>query len=171
MIRRHPHVFADAVVADSAEVLRRWSRIKAEERAGRSDADRSILSGLPPNLPALHAACRMGEKAGRVGFDWAGPHEALAKVREEIAELEGALAAGKPEAIEHEIGDALFALASVARLAAHNPEMALRSALARFARRFRRVERELEERGRDIHAVAPVELEALWNEVKAAKEP
>ena len=170
MIRRHPHVFADAVVADSTEVLRHWSRIKAEERARKGEADASVLSGLPPELPALHAAARMGEKASRVGFDWPGPRAALAKVREEIAELEEALAAGAPAAIEHELGDALFALASVARLAELSPEMALRAALARFARRFRRVEGWLRERGRDIHATPSAELEALWNEAKA-EEP
>ena len=170
MIRRHPHVFGGAVVADSSDVLRHWSRIKAEERAAKDGAsDRSVLSGIPPELPALHAAYRMGEKAARVGFDWASARDALAKVREEIAELEQALAAGAPAPIEHELGDVLFALASVARLAEQNPEMALRAALTRFARRFRRMETWLTERGRDIHATAPSELEALWAEAKAAE--
>jgi len=170
MIRRHPHVFADASAANSSEVLRHWSRIKAEERAAKEGAsDRSVLSGLPPELPALHAAYRMGEKAARVGFDWAGPRDAFAKVREELAELDQALATGAPAAIEHELGDVLFALASVARLAEQNPEMALRAALARFARRFRRMEAWLAERGRDIHATPPAELEALWAEAKAAE--
>jgi MazG family protein len=171
MTRRHPHVFGDAVVADSADVMRRWSAIKAEERARAGIADPSVLSGLPPELPALHAAARMGEKAARVGFDWPGPREALAKVREELEELEEALATGDAAAIEHELGDALFALASVARLADQSPEMALRAALARFARRFRRVESGLRERGRDIHAVPAAELEALWEEAKAAEKP
>jgi tetrapyrrole methylase family protein/MazG family protein len=169
MTRRHPHVFAGAVVADSAEVLRHWSRIKAEERAGKAAADTSVLSGLPPDLPALHAASRMGEKAGRVGFDWTGPRAALAKVREELAELEQALATGAPAAIEHELGDALFALASVARLAEQSPELALRAALGRFGRRFRHIERVLRERGQDIHATTPAELEALWDVAKEAE--
>jgi MazG family protein len=170
MIRRHPHVFADAVVTDSADVLRRWSRIKADERAAKSDgADRSVPSGLPPELPALHAASRMGEKAARVGFDWTSAREALGKVREELTELEQALAGGTPAAIEHEIGDALFALASVARLADQNPELALRAALARFASRFRRIEAWLAERGRDIHATPLDELEALWAAAKVAE--
>lgn len=170
MIRRHPHVFADAVVSDSADVLRRWSRLKAEERAAKPDADRSVLSGLPPDLPALHAAARMGEKAARVGFDWPSARAALGKVREEVAELEQALAAGSPAAIEHEVGDVLFALASVARLADQSPELALRAALARFASRFRRMEAWLHERGRDIHATSPQELEILWSEAKAAEK-
>jgi tetrapyrrole methylase family protein / MazG family protein len=167
MVRRHPHVFAGATVADSAEVLRNWSRIKAEERAARGPAaDPSVLSGLPPALPALHAAARIGEKTSRVGFDWPSPAAALAKVHEEIRELEEALASGDASRIEHELGDALFALASVARLAEHSPEMALRQALERFGRRFRAMEALLRNRGGDIHAATAAELDALWNEAK-----
>ncbi len=171
MVRRHPHVFGDAVVADTAEVLRNWVRIKSEERAAQGDhSDRSILSGLPPELPALHAAHRTGEKASRVGFDWSSVEGALAKVREEIDELADALARGEPEQIEHELGDALFALTSLGRLAGQHAEMALRAALARFGGRFRRMEQALRARGRDIHALTPDELDALWNEAKAAED-
>ncbi len=169
MVRRHPHVFTDATVTDSAEVMRNWSRIKAEERARRGAEDSSILSGLPPELPALHAAARLGEKAARVGFDWSAPREALLKVREELAELDDALASGAAARIEHEIGDVLFALASVARLAGQSPEMALRQALTRFARRFRAMEASIRASGRDIHTLTPVELESLWAEVKRAE--
>lgn len=169
MVRRHPHVFADATVADSAEVVRNWSRIKAAERAERGAIDTSVLSGLPPALPALHAAARMGEKAARVGFDWPSATAAVAKVREELAELEEALATGSPERVEHEIGDLLFAVASVARLADHSPEMALRQALTRFARRFRAVETAVRESGRDIHQMTQAELETLWADVKRSE--
>jgi MazG family protein len=170
MIRRHPHVFGDATVADTTEVLRNWSRIKSAERAARADdVDRSILSGLPPELPALHAAHRMGEKAARVGFDWPSAAAAMHKVREEVAELEEALASGRPARIAHELGDVLFAIASVGRLADHNAEICLREALARFARRFRGMERALGAAGRDIHAVPQAELESLWEAEKAAE--
>jgi MazG family protein len=170
MVRRHPHVFGDATVSDSAEVMRNWSRIKAAERAARGEAaDPSVLSGLPPALPALHAAARIGEKAARVGFDWPSPTAALAKVREEIAELEDALASGTPARIEHELGDALFALASVGRLAEQSPEMALRLALTRFGRRFRAIEAAVRESGRDIHSLTPDELETLWIAAKRAE--
>jgi MazG family protein len=170
MTRRHPHVFGDAVVADTAEVLRNWSRIKTAERAAKADAaDRSILSGLPTELPALHAAHRTGEKAARVGFDWPSAHAAMAKVHEELAELEEALASGDAARIEHELGDALFALASVGRLAEQNAESALRAALARFGRRFRGIERVVAAQGRDIHAVGQAELESLWEAEKAAE--
>jgi len=167
MVRRHPHVFGDATVADSAEVTRNWSRIKAEERARRGAEDTSVLSGLPPELPALHAAARLGEKAARVGFDWPSPAEALTKVREELAELEEALAGDQPERVEQELGDMLFALASVARLAGHSPEMALRQALTRFGRRFRRIEAAVRSQGRDIHALTAAELDTLWIDAKA----
>jgi len=166
MIRRHPHVFGDATVTGSAEVVRNWSRIKAAERAGRGAADASVLSGLPPALPALHAAARMGEKAARVGFDWSSPAEALAKVREELVELEEAVAGGEASCVEHELGDVLFALASVARLAEHSPEMALRRALARFERRFRTMEDAVRRAGRDMHDLTATELDALWNDAK-----
>lgn len=170
MTRRHPHVFGDAVVADTAEVLRNWSRIKTAERAAKHDAaDRSILSGLPTELPALHAAHRTGEKAARVGFDWSSATAAMAKVREEVDELEEALASGDPGRIEHELGDALFALASVGRLAEQNAEVALRAALARFTRRFHGIERAVAAQGRDIHSVGQAELESLWEAEKAAE--
>lgn len=170
MIRRHPHVFGDATVNDSAEVLRNWSRIKSAERAQKGGGgDTSILSGLPPELPALHAAHRVGEKASRVGFDWPSPAAAMAKVHEEVAELEEALASGVAARISHELGDALFALASVGRLADQNAEVSLRETLARFGRRFRGMERVLSAAGRDIHGVPQAELEALWDAEKASE--
>lgn len=172
MVRRHPHVFGDATVADTAEVLRNWSRIKSAERASKgAAADPSILSGLPPELPALHAAHRMGEKAARVGFDWPSAEAAMGKVHEEVTELEEALASGVPSRIAHEVGDTLFALASVSRLADHNAEVCLREALARFARRFRGIERALSATGRDIHTVPQDDLEILWDAEKAAERP
>jgi nucleoside triphosphate diphosphatase len=172
MVRRHPHVFGDTVAADSAEVLRNWSRIKSEERAAKGkskDVDQSILSGLPTELPALHAAHRIGEKAARVGFDWPSPTAAMDKVHEEIRELEEAIASGEPARVAHELGDALFALASVGRLAGHDAEDCLREALARFTRRFRGIERVLAAAGRDIHTVPQAELESLWDAEKVAE--
>lgn len=170
MVRRHPHVFAGTVVTDTADVLRNWSRIKSEERAAKGEtADRSILSGLPQELPALHAAHRIGEKAARVGFDWPSAEAAMTKVHEEIAELEEAIAGGIAARVTHELGDALFALTSVGRLADLNAEVSLREALARFSRRFRGIERRLVAAGRDIHDVDQADLEALWEAEKAAE--
>jgi MazG family protein len=168
MTRRHPHVFGGVTVSGTDEVLRNWSKIKSEERAAKGAAtDSSVLSGLPRELPALHAAHRTGEKAARVGFDWPSADAAMVKVHEEVGELRAALASRDPRRIEHELGDALFALANVGRLADQNAEAALRVAVARFTRRFRGMERTLAAQGRDIHAVPQAELETLWDAEKA----
>ena len=169
MVRRHPHVFADAVVTSAEEVSQQWTRIKREERqAAASNGHASALDGLPRELPALHAATRTGERAARVGFDWSTAKGALAKAREELNELEEALASGDPTRTEHELGDALFALASVGRLANQNPEMALRTALTRFGARFRHVEEALQAQDRDMEHATPAELDALWQAAKKA---
>jgi tetrapyrrole methylase family protein/MazG family protein len=165
MVRRHPHVFGDLAVAGTHEVLDNWSRIKAEERRS-ARKDPSVLAGVPAALPALLRAERLGEKAARVGFDWAEPGGALAKAREEIAELEQALGSGAPAEIEGEIGDCLFALASVARKAGVSAELALKRTLDRFATRFRHVEMALERQGRSARDATLEELEALWQEAK-----
>jgi MazG family protein len=165
MVRRHPHVFGDLAVAGTDEVLDNWSRIKAEERrAARTDT--SVLAGVPAALPALLRAERLGEKASRVGFDWSEPSGALAKAREEIAELEQALASGAAAEIESEVGDCLFALVSLARKAGVSAELALKRTLDRFASRFRHVETALERQGRSARDATLEELEALWQEAK-----
>jgi tetrapyrrole methylase family protein/MazG family protein len=165
MIRRHPHVFGDVSVTGKDEVLANWSRIKTEERRAKQ-TDASVLAGVPLALPALLRAERLGEKASRVGFDWPDARSVLDKVREEIAELEAALAGGRSEEIESEIGDCLFALASLARRAGVSAELALTRALERFISRFRRVEADLDARGRSPHHATLEELEALWREAK-----
>jgi MazG family protein len=170
MVRRHPHVFGGLAVTGTGEVLENWSRIKAEERrAERKDA--SVLAGVPTSLPALLRAERLGEKASRVGFDWPQASAVLAKVREETTEIEEALGAGRAAEVEAEIGDCLFALASLARKAGVSAELALSRTLDRFVRRFRHVERELERRGRSAHESSLEEMEAIWQEAKRAEPP
>lgn len=166
MIRRHPHVFGNVRVGDADEVLRNWARIKAAERREPPGVTRSVLDGVPIAMPALLRAERTGEKASRVGFDWPDPAAVLEKVREEIAEIEDALAQGDPDAVRRELGDCLFALASLGRLAGTSAEIALRDALERFRTRFAWIERRLREEGRDIHSVPPTELEDLWTDAK-----
>ena len=163
LVRRHPHVFGDAVVSGTAEVLQNWEAIKAEEKRGRG-----VLDGLPKALPALLRAARMGEKAARVGFDWPDRAGARAKVDEELRELDEALASGDRAAAEHELGDVLFALVSVARKADIDPEAALRGTLGRFTERVRAVEQAVAVRGQELSAVSPVELDALWEAAKTA---
>ena len=165
MIRRHPHVFGDLAVSGSGEVLANWSRIKAEERRA-AEKDASTLAGVPSALPALLRAERLGEKAASVGFDWGDAPSVLAKVREELGELEAAVRAGKPAEVESELGDCLFALASLGRKSGVSAEFALRRTLDRFAERFRFIEAELQSTGRPIGDTSLDEMEALWQEAK-----
>lgn len=165
MIRRHPHVFGGLSVGGTGEVLANWSRIKAEERRAEKK-DASVLAGVPSSLPALLRAERLGEKASRVGFDWVSTAGAFDKVREEVAELEAALAGGNLAEVEAELGDCLFALASVGRKAGVSAELALSRALDRFLGRFRHVEAELAKRGRTAHESSLEEMEALWQDAK-----
>ncbi len=165
LVRRHPHVFGDVKVSGTSEVLTQWEAIKAEEKKGRG-----VLDGVPKALPSLLRATRIGEKAARVGFDWPDRAGARAKVDEELAELDQALASGDAAAVEHELGDVLFAMVSVARKSEVDPEAALRATLDRFTERVRGVERLAQERGHTLTGLAPEALNGLWREVKA-REP
>jgi MazG family protein len=165
--RRHPHVFGEVTVRDSAEVLRNWAQIKAEER--RRDGRREdALSGVPSSLPALLAAHRVGEKAARVGFDWAATADVLAKVREEFGELERAVAAGDACAAGEELGDVLLTLSSVGRHLGQDAEQALRGAVRRFVGRFQVMERTSAADGMPLRDRSPEELERLWDAAKEA---
>jgi len=164
LIRRHPHVFRDTEVKDSAEVLRNWARIKAEER--KDSKDRSIVSGVPRALPALARAHRVSEKASRVGFDWETAPAVLEKVREELGELEAAVQLGARADVEAELGDLLFALTSLGRHLDIHAEDALQRASDRFIRRFRYIEARLAERNQDVHKAPAEEMNTLWEEAK-----
>jgi tetrapyrrole methylase family protein/MazG family protein len=159
---RHPHVWGERAVAGTREVLQRWEELKREERGGRS----SVLDGVPKALPALQQADTYGQRAARVGFDWAEASGVADKVREEMAELE---AAATQEERVAELGDLLFAVANWARWLGVDPEAALRQANVRFARRFRDMERMACERELDMAALMIDELEALWQEAKLAE--
>jgi nucleoside triphosphate diphosphatase len=171
MVRRHPHVFGDTEIRTAAAQSAAWEQHKAEERAaqaasaGRRD---SVLDGVALAVPALLRAAKIQRRAARIGFDWPQPRPVIAKVIEEIAELEAALDDdADAEKIEDEIGDLLFAAANLARKLEIDPEAALRRATAKFERRFRRIEALAVERGigRDLEA-----LDALWQEVKRAED-
>ncbi len=164
MIRRHPHVFGDVEVKDSDEVLRNWARIKTEER--KDKADNSVLTGVPRALPGLLRAHRLGEKAAHVGFDWTATRDVLAKVHEEIAELEEAIAAQDTAASEAELGDVLFALSSLGRHLNTHSEDALHRASDRFIHRFHFIEEQLATKGEDIHSTTPQRMNELWEEAK-----
>jgi len=156
---RHPHVWGEQPVKGIKEVLQRWEELKREEKGW----GRSVLDGVPAALPALLQADTYGQRAARVGFDWTEEGGVVDKVREEIAEVEAATTSEEKEA---ELGDLLFAVVNWARWLGVGPETALRKANARFARRFRGVERMARERGLDMVALAIDELEVLWQEAK-----
>lgn len=167
LVRRHPHVFGDVNVDGSGDVVRNWEQIKLAERAGRGSEPPSALDGVPVVLPALQRAQRVQEKASRVGFDWDQVDGALSKVTEEIEELRQEHdQGGTPERINEEFGDLLFALVNVARFMKVAPEDALRGAVNKFDRRFRRVERVFAERGTSLHEATLEEMDTVWNEIK-----
>jgi ATP diphosphatase len=166
MIRRHPHVFGEAEIASVAAQNEAWEAHKAAERAAGGGAD-SVLDGIALAFPALLRAGKVSRRAARIGFDWPDAHGVIAKINEEIAEIEAEIDIGAGrERLEDEIGDLLFAAANLARKLDIEPETALRRATAKFERRFRAVERLAAERGTrsDLDA-----LEALWQQVKRAE--
>ena len=168
LVRRHPHVFGDVVAKDPATVLKNWEQIKQQEH--RKEARHSALDGVPPTLPALLKAQRSQEKAARVGFDWKDAKGPLAKIREELAELEEAVAASDDTALDphvkEELGDLLFSVTNLARHLKADSESALEGATAKFARRFRAVESGAKEAGRDLKGMSLAEMEALWDAAK-----
>jgi len=161
LVTRHPHVFGDTAVSGSGEVLVNWEKIKKREKA-----DRGLFDGLPASLPALQKAARMGEKAGRVGFDWPDAAGVRAKVAEELCEVDEAAATGDAEAVERELGDLLFATAQWARHLGAQPEEALRKGCGAFAARFARMEASVRASGRELSALDPGALEEAWQGAK-----
>lgn len=165
LVRRHPHVFGGARVASAAEQTRSWEALKAAERTGRAPG-RGLLDDVPLTLPALVRAEKFGKRAAQIGFDWPDAAGPRAKIDEELAEFDAVVADGGPrEALEAELGDLLFAVANLARHHGLSAEEALRKANARFARRFRHVEKRRSESGGE--QVGPDALEAWWREAKA----
>jgi MazG family protein len=173
MIRRHPHIFEDASLRESFESSGVWERIKAEEKAERGGEPRaSILDDVPVALPALMRAVKLQSRAARVGFDWPSLEPVLAKIEEEIGELKAAIAdegAGASPKVAEEFGDLLFVMANVARHLGIDPENALRSANAKFVRRFGSIEDALRKDGREPENSTLEEMDALWDRAKDAE--
>ncbi len=162
--RRHPHVFGDVTVNGESEVLHNWESLKALERQDNGQPAAGVLGSVPPGLPALAQADTFQRRAARVGFDWPEVSGVIAKIHEEIAEVQSASAADQPA----EVGDLLFAVVNWARWLKVDPESSLREANARFARRFGVVEALAREQGRELRAMTIGELDALWERAKAA---
>jgi tetrapyrrole methylase family protein/MazG family protein len=167
LVRRHPHVFGQDAVDSAAEVLVNWERIKAEEKD-----EHAVDDDIPPSLPALARAAKVQRRAAGFGFDWRSSASALAKVREELAELEAELQGlveerssrteAPPERVEEEVGDVLFAVAALGRRLNVDPETALRKATRRFAERFEHLRRRAEAEGVDLESLSERELLARF---------
>jgi MazG family protein len=162
MWRRHPTLFGEGRVSRGDHAG--WELVKRREP--RAGGKRSTLAGLPPTLPALLMAYRLQERAAGIGFDWPDATGPMAKVKEEMGELEGETGRGKREAIEEELGDLLFAVVNLARKLAVDPRAALERANAKFQQRFEGIEKLAEARGLEMGRASLEELDKLWDEVK-----
>ncbi len=172
MVRRHPHVFADAEVTDEAQLRQAWEQNKAEERAaGRQAAEASQMDGVARALPALIRAEKLQKRAARVGFDWPDAQGAFDKVREELDEVEAEVAAIDPDRLQDELGDLLFAMVNVIRLLGMDAEQTLSRANEKFERRFRAMETQLRNAGRqDLRELSLEALDVAWEQVKEAEK-
>jgi len=164
LVARHPHIYGNVRVENEQQVKENWEKIKLKE------GKKSVLSGLPPALPALMKALRLQGKAKQVGFEWDHAAQVKDKVNEEIAELYEAVAGGKQNEIEDEMGDVLFALINYARFVNVDPENALELTNKKFIRRFQQMEAMAETQGKALHDMTLDEMDALWNKAKATEQ-
>jgi MazG family protein len=171
LVRRHPHVFArqagEAALDTADQVRVRWEEIKTTER-GAATKPSTLLSGIPVALPALLRASQIGSRAASVGFDWSRADDVVAKIREEVDEIQEVVSAGHldQQRAEEEMGDLLFAIANLSRKLGIEPETALRKANDKFTRRFTAMESEIGTSGRTMREMTLDELEAEWQRAK-----
>lgn len=169
LVRRHPHVFPNENLrerygdqpADESAIKQRWEDIKQEEREAKGV--RGTLDDVPLNFPALTRAAKLQKRAARTGFDWDDVQGPIAKVREELQEVEQALAAGDMNEVEAEIGDLLFAVVNISRTLKQDPERSLRLANQKFERRFRYIEAHAPT---SIEAMSLADMDDLWGRAK-----
>lgn len=160
LIFRHPHIYGDVKVADEEEVKRNWEKLKMKE--GKT----SVLSGVPPSLPAMVKATRIQEKAKQVGFEWENKEDVWKKVEEEIGELKEAIALASQEKIDEEFGDVLFSLINYARFLQVDAEGVLERTNRKFIYRFQQMETIAQATGKKLQDMTLEEMDAIWNEVK-----
>jgi len=176
LVRRHPHVFARAEgeppIDSPDKVITRWEQIKAEERGGATKK-KTLLSGLPPTLPALLRAYEIGIRAKSVGFDWQNVSDVVDKIQEEVDELREAVNSAAVSGsrldrdhAEEEMGDLLFTIAHLSRQLGIEPETALRKANDKFTKRFESMEAAVAESGRKMTDMSPQDLETEWQGAK-----
>ena len=160
LVHRHPHIYGDIKVADEEDVKRNWEKLKLKE------GKKSVLSGVPPSLPAIVKATRIQEKAKQVGFEWDKKEDVWKKVEEEMGELQEAVARGKQADIEDEFGDVLFSLANYARFLHIDAEGSLEKTNKKFIRRFLEMESVAISSGKALSSMTLEEMDAIWNQVK-----
>jgi tetrapyrrole methylase family protein/MazG family protein len=170
LIHRHPHIFGDVVAETPEAVLANWDRIKAEEK--KRDSASQKMRAIPPALPALMRAQKVGERAAKCGFDFDSAAAALEKVREETAETAAELERADEHRsdLEGEIGDLLFSVVNTARLCGVDAESALNRSTAKFIERFEALERAADEEGLDMEKAGMQALDSLWEKVKKARK-
>lgn len=163
LVRRHPHVFAQSDAATSDAVLQQWDAIKRSEKG---DDHEPYLHGVGKGLPALIRAAKLQKKAAKVGFDWPDQAGVLAKLREELGELEAAMQTDDAAAVDEELGDLLFSVVNLARFRMIDPEVLMASANSKFERRFAAMERDLLQHGLDLTTATPERMEESWEVAK-----
>ena len=162
LVRRHPHVFGDETAADAREVERNWERIKEAERKSQG-GQRSVVDGIPRDLPSLTYAQLLQDRVGRAGFEWDDISGVLDKLVEEVEELHRA---SNQEERVHELGDVMFTIVNLSRWMGVHAEDALRQANARFRSRYLSMEELAAQRGLDFNSLSLMQKEALWQEAK-----
>lgn len=170
LVRRHPHVFGDALADTPEEVKHRWDEIKSREKTDHRSSRASLLNAVPRNVPALVEADKISSKAAAVGFEWPDIGGVVEKLQEEAAELAKARQSDDQQHVEDEIGDLLFTVANLARFLNVDPEQALRKTNARFRRRFEHVEKEIATAGGELNDTPLARMEELWQEAKQLEE-
>lgn len=164
MINRHRHVFGEEEAKTADDVMVIWEKVKKDEKGHENQTQ--VLKSVPGNLPALMRSFKVQEKAAQVGFDWDDVKDAMAKVKEETAELEEAYQTGDGAHIEEELGDLLFAVVNVSRFLKVQPELALTATVNKFIRRFEYVETKALEQGRQLKEMSLKDMDSLWDEAK-----
>jgi len=169
MIRRHPHVFEDAVCQTPAEVLTRWEEIKEGEKMTKGEKPQGSLFEIPSAMPSLMRAHKVSKKAARAGFEWPHLDGVMEKVHEELGEFEEAVKSGDSRAMEEELGDLIFTLVNAGRFLELSPEEALRKTIVKFVDRFHFVEKKAAQRG-GMGAMGIEALNRLWDEAKGIEK-
>jgi tetrapyrrole methylase family protein / MazG family protein len=168
LVRRHPHVFSDAKAASSEEVLAQWDRIKTDIE-GRNK-DKAALSGIPKSLPPLERAYKIQKRVAKVGFDWVHERDVVAKVEEELGEVQEHLQ-GKGPGLAEELGDLLFSVVNLCRFVGMDPALVLHQTNEKFSRRFGAVEDGMRNRGVAMSAETMAAMDELWEAAKASGRP